>query len=96
VDFDFAVRAKRAGTAVAYLGIAIRGDTGFAEMIAVALEGTAVDVLASCLGGAVAQSRSRRARYLGTKAIPANGADEILAQVGFEKVSEELLLSKTI
>ena len=95
VDFDLVVRAKRDGTAVAYMGIAIRPDTGFAEMIAVAVEPAALDVLASCLGAAAAQSRSRRAKRLGTKAIPLNGTDEVLAQVGFKKVSEELLLSKS-
>jgi len=95
VDFDFAVRANRDGMAVAYMGIAIRPDTGFAEMIAVAVEPAALDVLASCLGAAAAQSRSRRAKRLGTKAIPLNGTDEVLAQVGFKKVSEELLLSKS-
>jgi N-acetylglutamate synthase-like GNAT family acetyltransferase len=77
------------------MGIAIRPDTGFAEMIAVAVEPAALDVLASCLGAAAAQSRSRRAKRLGTKAIPLNGTDEVLAQVGFKKVSEELLLSKS-
>lgn len=95
VDFNFAVRAQRNGMAVACTGIAIRRDTGFAEMSAVAVEPAARDVLASCLGAAAAHSRSRKARYLGTKAIPLNGTDEILAQLGFEKVSEELLLSKS-
>jgi len=96
VDFDFAVRAQRNGMAVACMGIAIRPDTGFAEMIAVAVEPAALDVLASCLGAAAAQSRSRKARYLGTKAIRLNGSDEVLAQLGFKKASEELLLSKSI
>jgi hypothetical protein len=95
VDFDFAVRVRRNGIAVACMGIAIRRDTGFAELIAVAVEPAARDVLGSCLGAAAAQSRSRKARYLGTKAIPLNGTDEILAQVGFEKVIEEFLLSKS-
>jgi N-acetylglutamate synthase-like GNAT family acetyltransferase len=79
----------------AYMGIAIRRDTGFAELIAVAVEPAALDILTSSLGAAAAQSRSRRARDLGTKSIAVNGADEVLAQVGFEKVSEELLLSKS-
>jgi N-acetylglutamate synthase-like GNAT family acetyltransferase len=95
VDLGFAVRAQRNGMAVACMGIAIRRDTGFAEMIAVAVEPAALDLLASCLGAAATQSRSRKARYLGTKAIPLNSTDEVLAQVGFEKVSEELLLSKS-
>jgi N-acetylglutamate synthase-like GNAT family acetyltransferase len=96
VDFDFAVRAQRNGRAGACMGIAIRPDTGFAELIAVAVEPAARDVLGSCLGAAAAQSRSRKARNLGTKAMPLNGTDEILAQMGFKKVSEELLLSKSI
>jgi hypothetical protein len=95
VEFDFAVKATREGMSIAYLGIAIRRDTRFAELIAVAVEPAAVDVLASCLRAATGQSHSRGARYLGTKAIPVNGADEVLAQVGFEKVSEEFLLSKS-
>jgi hypothetical protein len=95
VDFDFGVRAQRNGMPVACMGIAIRPDTGFAELISVAVELAALDVLASCLAAAVAQSRSRRAKHLGTKAIPLNGTDEVLAQVGFEKVSEELILSKS-
>jgi hypothetical protein len=94
VDFDFSIRARRCDTVVACMGVAIRSDTGFAEMIAVAVESTAVDVLVSCLGAAISQSRSRRASYLGTKKIPLNGAEEVLAQLGFKKVSEELLLSK--
>lgn len=96
VDFDFSVRAERYDMTVAYLGIAIRPDTGFAEMIAIDLEPAAADVLTSCLAAAAAQSRSRRAKYLGTKAIPVNGADEVLAQAGFRQVSEELLLAKII
>jgi hypothetical protein len=94
VDYDFAVKAKRDYMAVAYMGSAIRPDTGFAEMIAVAVEPTAVKVLPSWLGAAVAQSRSPRAKCLGTRAILLSGADEVLAQAGFEKVSEELLLAK--
>jgi hypothetical protein len=96
VDFDLVVRAKRDGTAVAYMGIAIRPDTGFAEMIAVAVEPAAVDVLASCLDVTVGQSRSRGARYLGTKAIPGSVSDDILVHLGFKRVSKELLLSKSI
>jgi len=60
----------------------------------VAVKPIAVDVLVSCLGAAIAQSRSRRARYLGTKKIPVTGAEAVLAQLGFNKVSEELLLTK--
>ena len=94
VDFDFSIRARRWDMVVACMGVAIRSDTGFAEIIAVGVEPTAADVLVSCLGAAIAQSRSRKARYLGTKAISVNGAEEALAQAGFKRVSEELLLSK--
>ena len=96
VDFDFAVKASRGGVPAAYLGIAIRHDTGFAELIAVAVEPAAVGVLGACLAVAVGEARSRKAAHFGTKAIPVEGSAEILAQAGFEKVSEELLLSKNI
>jgi hypothetical protein len=94
VDFDFSIRATREGRAVAYIGIAIRRDTGFAEMIAVAAEPTCANILPSCLGATIAQSRSRKAKFLGKKAIPVDCADDVLAQLEFKKVSEELLLLK--
>ena len=52
VDFDFAVQATAQdgqGGLAAYLGFTLRSDTGFAELIAVALNAAAADVTAPCL-----------------------------------------------
>ena len=96
VDFDFAVKATHNGVSVAYMGIAIRRDTGFAELVAVTVEPTAVDAIVPCLGVTVAELRSRNAVSLGTKPIPTEAAAETIMEMGFKKVSEELSLSKDI
>ena len=96
VDFDFCVTATRKGKLAACLGLAIRQDTGFAELIAVALEPAEPRALPPCLSIAAAQSHLRNAKFLGTKSIPVPASQEVLAQMGFKKVSEEVLLSKSI
>jgi hypothetical protein len=96
VDFDLVVKATKQGGLAVYLGITIRSDTGFAELIAVALEPAAADTLGPCLVSAVQELQLRNALFLGTKPIPAEGASETITQMGFKKVSEELLLSKKI
>ena len=96
VDFDFATRATRHETPVAYLGFAIRSDTGFAELIAAGLDPRAEDAITSCLLAAVGTLRSRNALLLATKPIPGESATETLIAMGFRKVSEEVLLSKSI
>lgn len=96
VDFDFSVKATLQDKMMAYLGFAVREDTGFAELIAVAQEPGARGVLPSCLVTGVSQLQLRNARFLGAKATPTNGMEEVLAQTGFEKVSEEILLFKSI
>ena len=96
VDFDFAVRAAEQGGLAAYLGFAICSDTRFAELIAVALNQAATDVVGPCLLAAVHELQSRNALFLGTKPIPAEGASEIMMGMGFKKVSAELLMSKSV
>jgi hypothetical protein len=96
VDFDFAVKATIQGDLAVYFGFAIRQDTGFAELIAVVFDQSATDVLGPCLLAAVEELQSRNARVLGMKPIPADGASEFITQVGFRKVSEELLMFKKI
>jgi len=96
VGFDFAVTARSKSKLLAYLGFTIRPDTGFAELIAVALDHTVPNVLAPCLESAVEELRSRNALFLGTGPALLEGAFEILVRMGFDKVSEELLLSKNI
>jgi hypothetical protein len=99
VDFDFAVQATAQdgqGGLAAYLGFTLRSDTGFAELIAVALNAAAADVTAPCLVASVHELQSRNALFLGTKPIPAKGASEVIMGMGFKKVSAELLLSKNI
>jgi len=96
VDFDFAVKAKHGANAAGMIGVAIRPDTRFAEMIAVAIAPRAADALISCLSAAVRHARSRKARFLGTKPIPIDGSLDVLTHMGFKRASEEFLLSKTI
>jgi hypothetical protein len=96
VDFDFSVTARSKSKLLAYLGFTVRMDTGFAELIAVALGHTVPNVLAPCLESAVDELRSRNALFLGTGPVPLKGAFETLVRMGFDKVSEELLLSKSI
>jgi hypothetical protein len=96
VDFDFAVKASTTSLPVAYFGIAVRHDTYFAELIAVALDSTEREAFMPCLLTAIAQARSREARFLGTKTMPLDGTDKSLLEIGFRKVSEELILSKTL
>lgn len=96
VDFDFAVRATQRDAPAAYLGFALRLDTGFAELIGVALDPMAEDAIAPCLVAAGDELRSRNALFLATKPIPGNDTSEILTAMGFRKVSEEVLLSKCI
>ncbi len=90
------MRAREQGRLAAYLGFTIRTDTGFAELIAVALDKAATDAIGPCLLAAVHELQSRKALFLGTKSIPAEGASEIIMEIGFKKVSAELMLSKSV
>jgi hypothetical protein len=63
---------------------------------ATAISSAATDILGPCLLAAVEELQSRNARFLGTKSIPAESASEFITQMGFKKLSEELLLSKEI
>lgn len=96
VDFDFSVAATSRSRLVAYLGFTVRSDTRFAELIAVALDHAVPNLLAACLESAVGELRSRNALFLGTGLVPLEGAFETLVRMGFDKVSEELLLSRGI
>jgi hypothetical protein len=96
VDFDFAVKVTQDGMPVAYLGVAIRCDTGFAELVAVTVQPSAVNAIVPCLAVTIDELRRRNAVFFGTKQIPNVAATETLMKIGFEKVSEELLLSKEI
>jgi len=96
VDFDFAVKARHGASAAGTIGVAIRPDTRFAEMIVVAIAQKATDALVSCLSAAVRHARSRRAKFLGTKPISLDGSVDVLTHMGFKRVSEEFLFSKTI
>jgi hypothetical protein len=96
VDFDFAVKATRDGKSVAYMGVAIRRETGFAEIIAVTVEPTAPDAIAPCLAAIVDELRARKCTFLGTKPISSETALETIVQFGFRNVSDELFLSKGI
>ncbi len=96
VDFDFAVKATHGGHTVGTMGVAIRPDTRFAEMIAVAIAPNASDALISFLRAAVKHARSRNAKFLGTKPIPIDGSLDVLTHMGFKQVSEEFLFSKSI
>jgi hypothetical protein len=96
VDFDFAIKATHGGHTVGTIGVAIRPDTRFAEMIAVAIAPKAPDALISCLSAAVRHARSRKAEFLGTKPIAMDGSIDVLTYMGFQHVSNELLFSKNI
>lgn len=96
VDFDFAVRAVRDMKPLAYIGIAVRGDTGFAEIVASALETREVEGARSSLLSAILESRQRKAIWLGTKAFHLVEAQAIFEELGFQKVTEELLMSKQL
>jgi hypothetical protein len=99
VDFDFAVQATEQGGQgglAAYLGFTLRSDTGFAKLIAVALNKAGTEVVGPCLAAAALELQSRNALFLGTKPIPAKGADEIIRAIGFKKVSAEVFVSKKI
>lgn len=96
VDFDFTVKALEGDRSAAYLGFAIRLDTGFAELVAVALDRSATDSIGPCLMLAIHELQARNALFLGTKPVPVEGVSEIIEKLGFKRVSTELLLSKTI
>ena len=96
VNFDFAVKATQQGRPTAYLGFTIRSDTGFAELIAVAVDEEAVSVLDPCLAAAVEELRFRSAFFLGTKTLPMSKASQNMMRMGFMKVSDELMFSKSI
>jgi hypothetical protein len=96
VDFDFAVKATKGSCLTAYMGFTIRSDTGFAELITGAVDHAARDVFQPCLLAAVHELQSRGALFLGTKSTPSAGASEAISQMGFQKVSEDLMLVKQI
>lgn len=96
VDFDFSVTGTFQSRIAAYLGFAIRRDTGFAELIALALDAGIPDLLASCVAAALDELRSRNVLFLGTGPVPVEGAFQTLLPMGFKKVSEQVLLSKSI
>jgi hypothetical protein len=96
VDFDFSVTATSRSGRAAHLGFAIRPDTGFAELIAVARDPGVPEMLAPCLASSLHELRSRNVRFLGTGPVPGEGAFETLLRMGFNQVSEQVLLSKSI
>jgi len=96
VNFDFAVKATQSGRTVGTIGVAIRPDTHFAEMIAVAIAPNASDALISSLSATVRHARSRKAKFLGTKPVSIDGSLDVLTPMGFKRVSEEFLFSKSI
>lgn len=96
VDFDFSVTGKSQGRLAACQGFRLLRDTGFAEMIAVAWDHTVPELLTPCLGAAIKELRSRNALFLGTSPLPDEGAFRMMMDMGFEGVSEQLLLSKSI
>jgi hypothetical protein len=96
VDFDFSVTATSRSGRAAHLGFAIRPDTGFAELIAVAGDPEVPDMLAPCLASSLHELRSRSVLFLGTGPVPGEGAFETLLSIGFSQVSEQVLLSKSI
>jgi hypothetical protein len=96
VDFDFAVTATRQRELAAYFGVTLRRDTGFAELIASAIDPSAADAIAPSLLAAVGELRRRNARFLATKLLPGDDHAEILTSLGFSKVTEEVFLSRNI
>ena len=96
VEFDFAVKALEGDRSVAYLGFAIRLDTGFGELIAVAFGDSATDVIGPCLLLAIHELRARKALFLATKSLPLESSAENIEGLGFKRVTTELLLSKSI
>jgi hypothetical protein len=62
----------------------------------VALDKAATDAIGPCLVAAVYELQSRKALFLGTKSIRAESASEISMEIGFKKVSAELMLSKSV
>jgi hypothetical protein len=96
VNFDFIVKASAQSRLVAYLGFTIRSDTGYSELIAIALQPAEEGVLGSCMAVAINELRSRNVSFLGTNVSHVEGGSQFLSQLGFEKVSEELLLVKKL
>jgi hypothetical protein len=96
VDFDFSVTATSRSGRAAHLSFAIRPDTGFAELIAVARDPGGPEMLAPCLASSLHELRSRKVRFLGTGPVPEEGAFETLLRMGFNQVSKQVLLSKSI
>jgi hypothetical protein len=96
VEFDFAVKALEGDRSVAYLGFAIRLDTGLGELIAVAFGDASTDVVGPCLLVAIRELRARKALFLAIKPFPVESATEIIEGFGFKKVTTEVLLSKSI
>jgi hypothetical protein len=78
------------------MGFAVRPDTGFAELLAVARNPEVPDMLAPCLASSLGELRSRNVLFLGTGPVPGEGALKTLLRMGFKQVSEEVLLSKSI
>jgi len=60
------------------------------------LEPVALEALRPALMVACAELQSRKATHLGTKLLPLSGSDAMLEEFGFKKVTEEVLMSKTI
>ena len=96
VDFDFSVTATSRPGKAAHLGFAIRPDTGFAELIAVASNLGVPDMLTPCLASSLHELRARNVLFLGTGTVPGEGALNTLLRMGFNRVSEQALLSKSI
>ena len=70
VDFDFTVKASREGVPLTYFGLAIRSDTGFAEIIGAALDPAAVEALRPSFMVAMAELLARNATCLEPVAKP--------------------------
>jgi len=96
VEFDFALEAWDGDARAAYFGFALRSDTGFAELIATALEAGAEDAVSPMLQAAAGHLRAAGARFLATKLNLRNYGAEGLANLGFKKATDEVFLSKSI
>jgi len=94
VDFDFALMAKKQHRMVGYFGFAVRPDTGFAELIAVATDPAEQGVIRASLAEAVRQSIEAKSVLLAAKAVSTKAATAELLQSGFKKTGEEVMLVK--
>jgi hypothetical protein len=95
VDFDFTITARDKDSLVALMGVAVRRDNGFAEGLAVTIDGRySEDGFTSCVAAIAGELRPLGVTDFGMALSPEYCYFDSAVRLGFKKVTEDVIVMK--